>query len=131
MTLNIDDRNSLIQYRLDKAREALEQVNEVGKLGYWTLAANRLYYAAYYACVALLISESIETTTHRGVIRMINLHFVKEGKISLEDGKMLGRLFAMRQSGDYEDWVEWGEEDVKPLIPRAEVFINNIEAIII
>lgn len=55
MTLNPDERNAIVSYRLEKALNTIKEVKDVGALGYWNLAANRLYYAAYYASTALLI----------------------------------------------------------------------------
>lgn len=100
MTLQSEERDVIVSYRLEKAKETLKEVTDVSKLGYWSLAANRLYYAAYYANVALLISKGIETTTHKGAIRMIGFSFVENGLLSKEDSRLLGRLFSMRQTGD-------------------------------
>lgn len=130
MTLTLEERTDLVTYRLEKAIKTIEEVKGVGNLGYWSLAANRLYYAAYYASVALLIHNGIEATTHRGVIRMIGSTFVTKHVLTIEDSKLLGRLFTMRQSGDYEDMFDWEEDDVMPLIPRVENYIHRITELI-
>ena len=130
MTLTPEERATIATYRLEKATDTLKEVKGVGNLGYWSLAANRLYYAAYYACVALLVSRGIETTTHKGAIRMISLKFVTENILSTDDAKLLGRLFSMRQTGDYEDLFDWEETDVVPLIPKVEDLIQRISGII-
>ncbi len=102
------------------------QAREILKLGYWTLVANRLYYASYYACCALLINNGIETSTHKGVINQIGQLFILPGILPVADAKLLNKLFSMRQSGDYDDLFDWGEEDVVPLIPKVEDFIFRI-----
>lgn len=130
MTLQSEERDVIVSYRLEKAKETLKEVTDVSKLGYWSLAANRLYYAAYYASVALLISKGIETTTHKGAIRMIGFSFIENGLLSKEDSRLLGRLFSMRQTGDYEDLFDWEEEDVAPLIPKVEDYIERISKIV-
>lgn len=71
MTLKSEERISIVKYRLEKAFSTIKQAKDVGSIGYWSLAANRLYYAVYYACVALLIHNGIEASSHKGVIRMI------------------------------------------------------------
>ena len=126
MTLNPEERNAIVAYRLEKSLKTLKEVTDIGSLGYWTLAANRLYYAAYYASVALLINSGIDATTHKGVIRMIGSAYVKNGLLTIDDAKLLGRLFTMRQSGDYEDLFEWEETDVAPLIPYVKDYITRI-----
>ena len=52
--------------------------------------------------------------------------FVKDGTLKADDSRLLGRLFTMRQTGDYEDLFDWEEEDVAPLIPKVESFIDRI-----
>lgn len=116
MTLNTDERAAIVAYRLEKARNTIQEVKDIGAIGYWNLSANRLYYAAYYASAALLIHNGIDASTHRGVLRMIGQSFVKNGTLTMEDSKLLGRLFTMRQTGDYEDLFDWEEKDVAPLI---------------
>lgn len=126
MTLNTDERAAIVSYRLEKARNTIQEVKDIGAIGYWNLSANRLYYAAYYASAALLIHNGIDASTHRGVLRMIGQSFVKNGTLTMEDSKLLGRLFTMRQTGDYEDLFDWEEKDVAPLIHQVEDYINRI-----
>ena len=130
MTLKSEERDAIVAYRLEKAISTIQQVKDVGNIGYWSLAANRLYYAVYYASVALLIYNGIEASTHRGVIRMIGDKFIKTGILKPEDSKLIGRLFTMRQTGDYDDLYDWEESDVAPIIPVAEEFVMRISQII-
>ena len=130
MTLPTERRNDIVMYRLERAKHTLKEVIDVGNIGYWNLAANRLYYAAYYASVALLIHNGIETTTHKGVMRMIGVSFVVKGILSPDHSKLLARLFSMRQSGDYEDLFDWDKNDVLPLIPRVEEYIQRVSELI-
>ncbi len=130
MTLKQEERDAIVTYRLEKAKNTIQEVKDVGSLGYWNLSANRLYYAAYYASVALLISNGIDATTHKGVIRMIGESFIRKGILTTDDSKLLGRLFIMRQSGDYEDMFDWEESDVRPLIPKVEDYICRISKLI-
>lgn len=130
MTLKSEERDAIVAYRMEKSIATLEEAEAVGSLGYWSLAANRLYYAAYYASVALLVHSGVEATTHKGVIRMIGQRFVKENVLKREDSAMLGRLFTMRQTGDYEDLFDWEKDDVAPLIPIVMDYIERIKKLI-
>lgn len=49
MPLTDEERRAIVVYRLEKAEGALVEARDCASLGHWTLAANRLYYAAYYA----------------------------------------------------------------------------------
>lgn len=126
MTLKSGERDDIVTYRLEKAINTVKEAKDIGAIGYWSLSANRLYYAAYYASAALLISNGIDATTHKGVIRMIGKNFVNKNILKIEDSQLLGRLFTMRQTGDYEDLFDWEEGDVVPLIPKVEDYIQRI-----
>jgi uncharacterized protein (UPF0332 family) len=130
MTLKIENRNALIKIRLQKAKETFAEIENHLKLGYWRTAANRLYYASYYAVSALLIKNGIEAKTHQGVINQFGLYFVKTGTFSQKEGKFFKSLFELRQDGDYDDWIEIIEEDVVPLIEPVKTFIEKIEQLL-
>ncbi|MDE6637091.1 MAG: HEPN domain-containing protein [Muribaculaceae bacterium] len=130
MALKSHERNDIVSYRLERARQTLKESKDIGGLGYWKLAANRLYYAAYYASAALLIHNGLEASSHKGIVRMIGLSFVRQGILKPEDSQLLGRLFTMRQTGDYEDLFDWKESDVCPMYMPVEDYIDRIESII-
>ena len=99
-------------------------------MGFWHVAANRLYYACYYAVTALLIKNGYTTRTHSGVFSLFGKHFVLEGTVSKEQNKLYGTLLELRHDGDYGDWIVIEEKDVAPLIEPAEYFIDEIEKLI-
>lgn len=121
------ERREIVLYRLEKAANTLEYAQRNLNYGMYSVAANRLYYAFYYAASALLISVKIEAHSHSGVQSMMHLHFVKTGKLSEDDGILMRRLFVMRQSSDYEDFVDYQKEDIEPLLPLTEALINKIK----
>ena len=130
MTLRQEDKDVLAMYRLQRANETMAEVKGTMQLGYWRLAANRLYYACYYAACALLVKCNLTAHTHSGVITQLGLHFVTKGIISKEQNKLIKRLFELRQDGDYSDWSYIEEEDIVPLLEPAENFIQTIEQLI-
>ena len=130
MSLTDEERKAIVVYRLEKADDALVEARDCAALGHWTLTANRLYYAAYYASSALLISGGYAAKTHEGTIGMIGQHYVRTDILSNEDGILLARLQNMRHTGDYDDFLDWTKEDVEPFIPKVEAFIEKIKSII-
>jgi len=131
MTLDFQDRTAIVSYRLQRAKETLQEAKEMSELKYWRIAANRLYYACFYAANALLVNNNHLTRTHSGVVSLLNLHFVSKGLISKELGNLYGRLFALRQTGDYDDWAVVEAEDVLPKIALSEEFIATVEKLIL
>ena len=79
---------------------------------------------------ALLIYNGHTAQTHSGVIRLFGLNFVIKGIVSKEQSKFYSKLFELRQTGDYDDLYNLTEEDVKPLIGDALIFIESIENLI-
>ena len=100
MSLNDEEKRAVVAYRLDKANKTLDDAKKVIELELWATAANRLYYAAYYAVSALLLVNGLNAKTHDGIIRLFNMHYIKTEKIDLELGRQYNRLFTMRINGE-------------------------------
>lgn len=130
MPLTDEERKAIVGYRLEKSYDALVEAKDCASMGHWNLAANRLYYAAYYASSALLISAGYVAKTHDGTIGLIGQHYVRTGILTNEDGSLLARLQNMRHTGDYDDFLDWTQEDVEPYILKTEAFIKKIKDII-
>lgn len=128
--LTDEEREALVKYRIEKAYGTLVEAHDCANDNHWTLSANRLYYAAYYASKALLIQNGIVAKSHEGVIGMIGQKFVVTGIISKEDAKLLARLQNMRKTGDYDDFIEWHQDDVEPLFQLVEEYINKIKGLV-
>ena len=109
MPLTDEERKAIVVYRLEKAHGAYVEAKDCASMGHWNLAANRLYYTAYYASSALLINAGYQAKTHEGTIGMIGQHYVKTGVLNNEDGALLARLQNMRHSGDYDDFLDWSQ----------------------
>lgn len=130
MPLTVDERKAVTEYRMKKAGDALTEAIDCAKMGHWTLAANRLYYATYYASSALLISAGYQAKTHEGTIRMLGQHFIRTNVLTKEDGIVIARLQNMRHTGDYDDFFDWTQEDVEPFIKKVELFIQKVNGLI-
>ncbi len=130
MGLSDEERKSVVDYRLQKAKETFAEVSILIDNKLWRFAANRLYYACYYAASALLTKHAHETHTHSGVKNLLSLYYAKEEKIDKNLIKTYSNLFNMRQRGDYEDWVIIDENDIIPLLEPAKKFITEIEKLI-
>lgn len=77
------DRTEIVKYRLEKAYRTYNEAIGSIENGYVETAANRLYYAAYYAVSALLISYKYEASTHNDVIQMFGKVFLRNNRLTL------------------------------------------------
>ena len=129
-SLDEQSRKSLVDYRLERAYETLKEADVLRREGYFNTAITRLYYACYYACSALLVHNGISASTHEGVKRMLGIHFVLPGILSREHNKTFCRLFEMRHSNDYDDFVFSDGPLVDEYRPKAEAFVLAIKELV-
>jgi uncharacterized protein (UPF0332 family) len=125
--LSQENRTALSAYRLQRAKETLLEADALIAGGFYNAVVNRLYYACYYAVIALLIKNNIAAQTHQGVRQMFSLHFIVTGKIPSHYSTFYSRLFNDRISGDYDDYVQYDSEMIQVIRPQAEAFICGIE----
>lgn len=128
--LDFESRNNLVQYRLQRAHESLEEAEYNAKGQYYNAAINRLYYACFYAAIALLLQNQIEAGTHKGVKTLLGLHFISNGKLEGKYGVIYQQLFNNRQSGDYEDFIFCDVNLFNDLFPQAKDFVTKMESLI-
>lgn len=130
MSMDVESRRAIVEYRIERAYKTLEEAEEVAKQGWYNLSANRLYYALWYVGSALLISIEHPVKTHSGMIAQINLHYVKEGILSIDDGALLSQLFSLRQSSDYEDFKQVSKELLDDLFPQVRELVDKLKNLI-
>ncbi len=80
----------------------------------------------FYAVIALLLKNGIETHSHDGTRIQFGLIFVKPGIISRKYGKLFSKLFDFRQKGDYGDLFDFDRSLVEPLIEEVKDFLSEI-----
>ncbi len=117
----------LIRYRLERAKETLQEAQLMLDANHIYGAANRIYYACFYAVLALLLTQKLSSPKHSGVIALFNRHFVKKGIIPIEMGKFYSRMFDTRLESDYGELVKFEKNQIEENIAEAEKFIAKIE----
>lgn len=107
--------------------ETLEEATLLADHEKWNAAINRLYYAAYYAVLSLLIKFDLKPTTHKGVKSVLSSHFIVTEKLPISVGKIYGQLFSLRHGGDYDDFVVYKKDEVLPYFNEVNWLIMQIE----
>lgn len=98
MTSPLDE---LILYRRNRASETFKEAETMSANNHFHGAANRMYYACFYAVNALLLREGLSATKRSGVRSLFNRHYIKTGIISADAGVIYNTLFDIRQTSDY------------------------------
>lgn len=123
-------REELINYRIDRSKEALGDASLLVQKGRWNAAANRMYYACFYVVSAYLAYTGKKAATHAGIKSIFNKELVKSGKVARADGRLYNKLFTIRQDTDYEDFVNARPEDIRQLLPKISSLVIHIEGLI-
>ena len=123
-------QEDLIRYKLTRAEETIEEARVMLQTNHLYGAANRIYYAFFYAVTALLLTQNLSSSRHSGVIALFNRHFVKPGLISVDMGKFYSRIFDNRLESDYADWIEMKKDDIQEELTRGKEFISAVIALI-
>lgn len=87
----------LVHYRLQQAKESLNEAALLSEAGAYRGAVNRAYYAMFYALLALLATRGLGSSKHSGAIALFDREFVRNGEFAPELSRALHRAFQRRQ----------------------------------
>jgi len=127
MTLEDDDKNNLIQYRIEEAEETIEDVRLLIENGRLRAAVNRIYYGMFYSLLALGLSRGFETSKHPQLIGWFNKNFIHGKEIEPEYGKMINKAYNRRTKGDYDVYVDFDKDTVIEMFDEMKDFISRIK----
>ena len=130
MSLNDEERKTMVGLQMEKANRFLEQAEMVRNLQQWGLAANRYYYACFHAVQALFIHNGLASKTHAGMLRQFGLHFIKTGIVEDRLGGFLTRMEQLREKGDYNCVFSITEEELSTIIGPARELVDVITRLI-
>ena len=124
------EKESYIKYRLARAWDTFDDAKILASRGKWNSTINRLYYAVYYAVMALLLKNDLKPTTHNGAKSNFTEHYIKSQIIDKKYGKLYSQLFTWRQKGDYDDLFDFQEKQVSEYFKPVEELISLIESML-
>ena len=124
------DKATLIQHRINRAKETLDEAKLAIENDRLLLAANRIYYAAFYAVSALGVKSDFTTSKHVQLLSWFNKNYIKTEIIEKHFGKFYLDAFEMRQESDYDDFVDINKTSIEEKFSIAAEFISKISQII-
>lgn len=130
MTINEKDRETLTNYRIDKAKRAEDDARFLIDNNKLHLAVNRIYYGAFYILSALALKYQFQTASHQELIGWFNKEFVKEELIDRKYGRFVHKAYDKRSKADYADYVEFEKEEVLAMFNEMKDFLEEIEKLI-
>lgn len=126
MSLSIEERKAIVALEYEKSTRTYCKIQSLADADMWDFVANRLYYSAFHAILALLINDGHKTATHRGIVALFGMHYVKTGIFTIEEGKMYSRLQSLRDEADYNCAFSASQEDIEPYIKLVGDFIQKV-----
>ena len=121
---------TLINYRLERARESLEEAKLLFDRGHINTYVNRLYYACFYAVSALLLTKGLSSAKHSGIRSFFHQNFVKTGRLDKSLGQIYDKLYDNRQKSDYADLINFEAHVVNDWYDEAEKIVQKIQNLI-
>ena len=124
---------ALINGYLQKAEKKLKVAEELFESAEYEDSVSRAYYTVFHAAQALLLTEGEKAETHKGLVTLFGLLFVKTGKFSKNLGKYLANLKDERENGDYEvfsfidnETAETALKEAKEFLAAAKTYLRNL-----
>jgi uncharacterized protein (UPF0332 family) len=122
------NKNALIQYRLEQAREVLKDAHALYSMERSPISiVNRAYYSMFYAVLALLVSIDKTPAKHQGALSFFDEYFIKTKIFPKEMSKIIRDAFESRQEGDYRESAKIDREDAYEILQSADKFIEMAE----
>jgi uncharacterized protein (UPF0332 family) len=127
------DRVDLARHYITKARDRYDDGIVLKNIDRYESAANRLYYALFYATNAVLALKGAASNRHRGVKTIFDMHYIKTNIMDRKYSKLYNSVLEVREDSDYEDFyiidkleVDSNFIQVKEFIDYAEMFIDKV-----
>jgi hypothetical protein len=117
----------LVRYRLERAREALDEARLLFEKAHLNASVSRVYYACFYAVGALLLCKGLSAHRHGGVRTLFHQALVKPGLVSRASSEYYDEVLEERMRGDYGDFSEFQKSQVKEWLDKAPGFLDEIE----
>jgi uncharacterized protein (UPF0332 family) len=115
---------------MERARDAIAEAEAMAQLGHWNACVSRLYYACFYAVIAVLLHRGLTSSKHSGARSLFGRYLVRPGAVPRELARVYNELFDSRQEADYRDLVRFGEAQVRPWIADVGRFVEHVGGLI-
>ena len=92
-----NDIKVLAQYRIEQAKENLEEAEALFAINKFKGANNRAYYSIFHAIKAILALEQTDFKKHSSVIAYFNKEYISKNVFSRELGKRVNEARFFRE----------------------------------
>lgn len=121
-----DSRKANIQAEVEKASSSLKAAQVLFTAGLYDECVSRAYYAVFHMACGLLLTEGLEARRHRGVDHLLNLQFVRAGRLDPRHAKAFARLAQYRMQADYSRAFRFTAEGAEEELRLAEATVEAL-----
>lgn len=118
---------SLAKYRLEQAKENLEEAEVLYEINKFKGASNRAYYSIFHAIKAILALEETDFKKHSSVLAYFNKEYISKNIFPRELGKRVNEARIYREKSDYVDFYIFSKEECKEQIDTAKSMLEKAE----
>ncbi len=122
-----EEMHTLITYRLEQSDEALDSAEFLLERGNYRTVVNRVYYAMFYAVLALLVPTKQQTSKHAWVMTLFDRDFVRMGVFGKDFSRWLHQAFNLRQRSDYRELFTVQAEEAREVLEHARTFVAGVK----
>jgi uncharacterized protein (UPF0332 family) len=124
--VNEENKRENVREEIDRANESMKVADLLFNNGFVKDAVAKLYYSLLYAVRAILLTKGLEPKSHEGALRLLGLHFVKQGVFEARDSHVFSKLMKYRQEADYNPSYTFTLEDYAEFKKEAEWVMHKI-----
>lgn len=118
---------ALSNYRLEQAKENLEEAEVLFNIKKYKGASNRAYYAIFHAMKSVLALRQIDFKKHSSVIAYFNKEFFAKDIFPRQLGKGVSEARFFREKSDYVDFYIITKEECSNQIETAKEMIECVQ----
>ena len=126
--MHSDKSRTLALYRLERAKELIDDSKRLFESGSYKSSNNRAYYAIFYAMRAVLALDEVDFKKHSGVIQYFQREYIKTGVFDKSYSDIIMDASEIRNASDYDDFYLASKDEAIAQIEGAEKFYHAVEA---
>ena len=123
-----ENKKRNIREELEKAAETMGAAQLLFDNGFFNDAVSRLYYFVLHTIRALLLTKGIEPRSHEGALRLLGVHFIKEGIFDPKVSHVFSKLMKYREEADYNPSYVFTAADFEEFKSEAAELSEKIKA---
>ena len=124
--MTAENRAANIEEELSGAKTARDAAALLFNGSFLSDAVSRIYYFLLYNVRALLLTKGLEPRSHEAALRLLSLHFVKNGPLPTKTSHLFSKIMKYREEADYNTSYQFSGEEVRLLLREADEFAATL-----